>query len=98
MKLRHLIAPTVAACALAFSGCSKSTADEQAAVESFKKEAESMNSWVKDKEKEDGKNPIAGMAVMKEFAGKLKPMRTENLPADLREAWADAAGKFGKME
>jgi hypothetical protein len=98
MKLRSLFTCLAAALTLAFSGCGKSKAQEQAAVENFKREAESLDSWMKEKQKSMGGNPMAGIAVMKELVGKLKAMKSEDLPADLKDAWADFVSKISKME
>lgn len=98
MKFRYFLASAVAVYALTFSGCSKSKADEQAAVENFKKEAEGLDGWMKEKQKEAGKNPMAGIAIMKEMVAKLRSIKSDNLPDDLKSAWSDFVAKIGKME
>jgi hypothetical protein len=98
MKLRHLFTALATVLALAFAGCGKSKADEQAAVENFKKEAEGLDGWMKEKQKAMGGNPMAGIAVMRELVAKLKSMKSEDLPADLKEAWTDFVNKISKME
>jgi hypothetical protein len=98
MKLRYFIAAAAAALTIIFSGCTKSKADEQAAVQNFKKEAESLDGWMKEKQKESGRNPMAGLAMMKELVAKLKAMKSDDLPADLKDAWGDFVAKIGKME
>lgn len=98
MKLHRLFTITVAALALALSGCGKSEAQQQAAVENFKKEAEGLDAWMKQKQKEIGANPMAGLAMMKELVAKLKGMKSEDLPSDLKDAWGDFVSKISKLE
>ncbi len=98
MKLRYFFAGIAAAVTITLSGCSKSEAEQQAAVENFKKEASGIDAWMKDKQKEAGRNPMAGLAIMKELVAKLKGLKNENLPPDLKDAYSDFVAKIGKME
>jgi hypothetical protein len=100
MKLRHLVTTLAAAAAvMAFTGCGNSKADETAAVENFKKEAESLSVWMKDKQKHAQANPMAGIStLMKEMTGKLKAMQNDKLPADLKEAFGALIAQLSKME
>ncbi len=98
MKPRYLFAGVAAAVTLTFSGCSKSEAEQKVAVEDFKKEAAGIDTWMKEKQKEAGRNPMAGLGIMKDLVAKLKGMKSENLPPDLKDAWSDFVAKIGKME
>ena len=98
MKLRIVLTTLTAALTLAFSGCSKSEADEKAAVESFKQEAKGLEAWMEEKKKGLATNPMAGLAMMKELVAKLKAMKSEDLPEDLKAAWGDFVTKISKME
>ena len=98
MNLRNLVTIAFAALALTFSGCGNSKAKEQAAVENFKKEAEGIDAWMKEKQKSMAGNPMAGIAVMKELVAKMRAMKSDDLPADLKDAWGDFVAKISKME
>ena len=97
MNLRFLFTSIVLAISLGFSGCD-SKAKEQAAVENFKKEAEGLEVWMKEKQKTVGGNPMAGVAMMKELVAKLRTIKSDDLPSDLKDAWTDFVAKIGKME
>jgi hypothetical protein len=97
MNLRYLLTGGLVALTLAFSGCN-SKAKEQAAVENFKKEAEGLDAWMKEKQKTAAGNPMAGMAMIKELIVKMRSIKTDDLPADLKDAWTDFVSKIGKME
>src|SRR5215207_4127769 len=97
MNLRYLLTGVLVALALAFSGCN-SKAKEQAAVETFKKEAEGLDAWMKEKQKTAGGNPMAGVAMMRELVAKMRSIKSDDLPADLKDAWTDFVAKIGKME
>jgi hypothetical protein len=53
---------------------------------------------MKEKQKSIGGNPMAGIALMKEMVAKLKSMKSDDLPSDLKDAWSDFVEKIGKME
>jgi hypothetical protein len=98
MHIRHLFTAILACLTLALAGCGNSKAKEQAAVENFKKEAEGLDVWMKEKQQAIGGNPMAGVAMMKELVAKLRSMKSDDLPADLKQAWDDFVAKIGKME
>jgi hypothetical protein len=98
MKLRILSASFAAVLALTFSSCGKSEADQKAAIENFKKEAEGLDTWMNEKQKEMASNPLGGLTVMKELIAKMKNIKSDDLPADLKDAWTDFLAKLSKMD
>ncbi len=61
-------------------------ADEKAAIEGFKKEVTDFKTWSDEKEK-SFKSPADGLAAFGEMGAKIKAIKTEGLPADLKEPW-----------
>jgi hypothetical protein len=98
MKIFLPLTTAVLACAIALSGCGKSKADEQAAIEQFKKDTDGIGQWMSERQKSAFANPMAGVAMMKELVGKLRSMKTEDLPDDLKQAYGDFLTQLGKME
>ena len=41
---------------------------------------------------------MAGLGIMKELVAKLRAMKSDDLPPDLKDAWSDFVSKIGKME
>ena len=89
-----------AAITFAFTACDKKTADgsignpakpaavdEKTAIANFKSEIESVGKWIEEKEKSAATDPAAGAAMMGEVIAKLKGIKTDGLPADLKGAW-----------
>jgi len=98
MKIFLPLITAVVACAGALSGCSKSKADEQAAIEQFKKDTDGIGQWMSERQKSAFANPMAGVAMMKELVGKLRSIKSEDLPDDLKQAYGDFLTQLGKVE
>lgn len=71
-------------------------ASEKDALEAFKKQAAEIKDFA-DKNKPDGANPAAGMALIGQMVDKMKALKTDGLPADLKQAVADMNVALGKM-
>ena len=69
---------------------------EKDALEAFKKQAAEIKDFA-DKNKPDGANPAAGMALIGQMVDKMKALKTDGLPADLKQAVADMNVALGKM-
>jgi len=86
--MKHL-RPTVlllAATSLAFSACNNNP-DEKTAVANFKTEVETVGKWIEEKQQTAGQDPAAAATMVGEIIAKLKGIKTEGLPADLKGAW-----------
>jgi hypothetical protein len=93
---RFLIILTAAAAALAMPSCNKDD-DEKAAIERFKADGKAIKEWT-DKNKPDEKNPVSSMAMMDQMVVKLKAVRTDGLPADLKGAYGKMVAVVEKMQ
>jgi hypothetical protein len=71
--------------------------DEKTAIASFKTEVETVGKWIEEKQKTAGADPAAGAAMVGEIVAKLKAVKTDGLPADLKAAWGDMNGALGEM-
>ncbi len=76
---------------LSFSGCGR---DEKTAIEEFKKDVTATKTWMDAKKASADVDPIAGV---KEMATKLKAIKTDGLPADLKDPWNTLVGGVDKM-
>jgi hypothetical protein len=92
--LRSLLA-TVTLC-LALAGCNKAP-DEKTAIANFKADIETVGKWMDEKQKSKPADPLAAMGLMNEMVGKVRGIRTEGLPADLKTAWDETSVLFGEM-
>ena len=72
-------------------------ADEKAALEGFKKEVATLKTWTDEMDKKVSENPLAGFTAIGEMATKLKAIKTDELPADLKEPFAGLVGAVDKM-
>lgn len=110
MKKTPVLAVILAASSLIFTACDKKPAagdggkasgggavSEKDAIESFKKEILEVKAMT-DKEKAAAEaDPIASMGKMKEVMARVKAIKTDGLPADLKEAFTTAMGKMSAL-
>jgi hypothetical protein len=96
MKIQSIPAIVAIAASLALMGCDKKPAgggapvvDEKTAIANFKAEVESVGKWIEEKQKTEPADPAAGAAMMGEVIGKIKAVKTDGLPADLKDAWGE---------
>lgn len=100
MTAPQTCATLAAAFAFAFSACDKKVPDAQAgstpppaandektAIANFKSEVESVGKWIDEKQKTPPTGPAEGMAMMRDIIARLKSIKTDGLPADLKSAW-----------
>jgi len=110
MKHLKTSALLVAAISFAFTACDKKSADtgsgnpakpgvvdEKTALATFKADVESVGKWIEEKQKSAPPDPAAGMAMMGEIMLKVKSIRTDGLPADLKSAWGEMSGVLDEM-
>jgi hypothetical protein len=109
MKRFPILAGTAAA--LLFAACEKQGSassapaapaapavdESKAAVEAFKTEMEGVKTWMEEKGKALDKNPMGMLTLTKQLADKMQAVKTDKLPADLKEAFADFTGIVGEM-
>jgi hypothetical protein len=76
---------TIAASLFAFTGCT----NEKAALETFKTETAALDTWAKAQNK--------GPEFTTQLTAKMKAIKTDGLPADLKEAWTSAVDGVEKM-
>jgi hypothetical protein len=72
-------------------------ADEKSAIEGFKKDITALKTWTDETDKKVGENPLAGFNAIIEMAGKMKAVKTDELPADLKEPWTGLVASVDKM-
>ena len=104
MKLSRIITPVCASAALFFTACDKKESagsgaaggavSEKAALDAFKKSAEELNALTKE---EPNADPMAGMAKMKTVMARVNAIKTDGLPADLKEAFTGFRSKLSEM-
>jgi hypothetical protein len=87
MKYLKTSALLVAALSFAFMGCNKAP-DEKTAIANFKSEIESVGKWIEEK-KPAANDPASAGQTVSEIIAKLKAVKTDGLPADLKAAWAE---------
>ena len=110
MKLLRSITLVSALVCLTLTGCDRKPAnsssdskaapvvvDEKTALANFKTEVESVGTWIEEKQKAAATNPAAEMAVFGEIAGRVKTIKTDGLPADLKGAWDEMGVALGEM-
>lgn len=74
-----------------------STRSEKTALEEFKADAIKIKQW-QDTNKPDASDPMGGMAMIGQAAEKMKAVRTDGLPADLKDAYSKFLTAIGKMQ
>jgi hypothetical protein len=92
MKISTLFAAAGISAALFLSACGNS---EKEALEDFKKSAEELNALTK--EAPDASDPMAGLTKVKTVSAKMDAIKTDGLPADLKEAFTAFRAKFNEM-
>ncbi len=88
----------ITAIAVAFISITPLRADE--ALDGFKKEMTGLEAYVKEQEAGLKTNPMAGIAMIRGIVGKLKTIKTDGLPADLKTGYMEfviAISKMGDM-
>ncbi|MEO6785980.1 MAG: hypothetical protein ABI318_07590 [Chthoniobacteraceae bacterium] len=96
MKLNHTLPIIITAVCLAFNGCNKAP-DEKTAIATFKTGVESVTNWMDEQKKTSSKDPMAAMVVMSEMVTKMKAIKTDGLPADLKGAWGEMCGVLTEL-
>jgi len=110
MKLAPILALFAAAASFTLTGCDKKPAtggsesnsipavvDEKTAIENFKTEVEGVGKWIEEKQKAEPTDPMVAMGMMGEVIGKIKGIKTDGLPADLKGAWNEMGGVLVEM-
>lgn len=107
MKLTRIITTAFAASALLFASCNKdekggsasggggAAVSEKDALDAFKKAAVEINALIA--EGKAAGDPVAGLPKMKAAMEKMKAIKTEGLPADLKESFTAAMSGMGEM-
>jgi len=72
-------------------------ADEKSALEGFKKDVAALKTWTDEMDKKIAENPLAGFTAIGDMAAKMKAVKTDELPADLKEPWTGLIAAVDKM-
>jgi hypothetical protein len=85
----------ITAIAVAFISITPLRADE--ALDGFKKEMTGIEAYVKEQEAGLKANPMGGIAMIRNIVGKLQAVKTDGLPADLKQGFTEFVGAISKM-
>lgn len=72
-------------------------AEQQTALANFKADIEGFANWAEEKSNAAKSDPSVGLKMMGELAGKLKAIKTDGLPSDLKGAWGEFSGVMGEV-
>ena len=92
-----LIRTLITAIAVTLTAICPLRADEAAALEGFKKEMSGIEAYTKEQEAALQGNPMAGIAMIRNIVAKVRLVKTEGLPADLKEGYSNFVGVLTKM-
>ena len=70
--------------------------DEKTALEEFKKDITTLNTWHDEREKEF-KGPLDAVNALGEMSTKLKAINTDGLPADVKDPWIGLLAGLDKV-
>ncbi len=73
------------------------TAEEKAALSNFKTQIDEASKWIEEKQKGSPADPAAGIAMVTKIIAKLKSIKGDGLPADLKGAWGEMTVVLGEM-
>ncbi len=94
MKYLKITALLGAAISFAFTSCNKAP-DEKTAIANFKSEIESVGKWIE--EQKPAANDPFGAEASNQIIARLKAIKTDGLPEDLKSAWAEMNAVFTEM-
>lgn len=94
MKTARIV---LAVLALALAPALPLRADASARLEKFKKELATFNAFSKEQECKAAENPMAGIAMIRNLVERLKDVKTEGLPEDLKSGFEQFVGTLSKM-
>ena len=83
------------AIAVAFASITPLRADP--ALDGFKKEMTALEAFIKEQEAGLKTNPMAGIAMIRNIIGKLKAVKTDGLPDDLKSGYMEFVVAISKM-
>ncbi len=86
------VAPSITAAPAA-----PTTTEEKTALANFKTQIEEAGKWIEEKQKTAAADPTAGIAMVSEIIARLKAIKTDGLPADLKAAWGEMGGVLTEM-
>jgi tetratricopeptide (TPR) repeat protein len=92
MKLMHALISVIA---VAFIFVTPLRAD--GALDGFKKDFASLEAYIKTQEAGLKTNPMAGIAMIRGIIGKLQALKTDGLPADLKQGFTEFVVAISKM-
>ena len=98
MKLRQYVPMAALLGGLLLSSCGKDPkALQAAALEGFKTEMKAVDAFMKGSEAAMKENPMGAFGKIKELVGKLEAVKTDLLPADLKEPFEKLRASTQKM-
>lgn len=83
------------AIAVAFASTTSLRAD--AALDNFKKEMEALEAYTKQQEAALKENPMGGIAMIRNMISKIKAVKTDGLPDDLKAGFGDFVTAISKV-
>ena len=85
----------ITAIAVAFTSITSLRADE--ALDGFKKEMATLEASIKTQEAALKDNPMGGIAMIRNIVTSLKTLKTDGLPADLKDGFSEFITAISKM-
>jgi hypothetical protein len=71
---------------------------EQAAIEKFKTDIKEVDAMKTEEEAKLKGNPAGGVGMVRRMVAKMRTVRTEGLPAELKSTYGDMVNAVAKME
>jgi len=83
--------------AIAVAFASTTTLRADAALDTFKKEMETLEAYTKQQEAALKENPMGGIAMIRNMVGKIKAIKTDGLPEDLKQGFSEFVVAISKV-
>lgn len=93
----HSIRMSIAAVAVAVIAVLPLGAAENPAIEAFKKDVATLETYTTEQELLAKKDPMAGITMIRGVIAKVQAVKTDGLPADLKEGWKSFVVVMAKM-
>src|SRR3954470_14732608 len=98
MKPLRFLAAAGLAIATLCAAPALSFADEKAAIENFKTDIQALDTLKNEEEAKVKGDPAGGVGMIRHLVAKMRTVRTEGLPAELKNGYAELVTSIAKME